>query len=728
MKTPLTLLCLLALALGAEAQTDLRLSDFVLSPVSPRGIGAVKPAANGKSYYQLIDRGRTIVRSGYATGEREAVVLDSAVMASAGVRRWDGYEMSRDESRILLHTASQPIYRHSFRANYYIYNRADKTLKPLSERPNEEIATLSPDGKHVAYVSQNNVYIADLVSGRQTQVTTDGEINKIINAVPDWVYQEEFGIINSFAWSPDGQTLSFIRWDETNVPMYSMTLYEGDCHPNADYALYPGSYDYKYPVAGQPNAIVSVHSYNLATGSLSRMSLPITAEDYVPHIAYAGRPDALMVMTLNRDQNDLRIYRVNPASGQATQVYQEQSTTWIDSEMARNVAYFDDTFVIPSERSGYCQLYRYSLDGKLLGALTSGKQPVTAFYGYDARRGHYYYQATDGPLNRVVMRTDNRARMQPVAATSGTNSAAFSADYTYYIHTFSNAQTPTQYSVCRTDRKQALVRQLETNDTYRAKYTAPNVPQRQFVAFVNDAGDSINGFIIKPTDFDPTRKYPVIMSQYSGPGSQQVRNNWKMDWENYFATQGYIVACFDGRGTGGRGKAFESVTYLNLGHYETLDQIAAARYMASQPWVDADRIGIWGWSFGGYEVLMAMSHPDSHYAAGVSIAPVTSWRFYDTVYAERFMLTPEKNPNGYAASAPLDKVDNLKGDLLIMFGSADDNVHVINAMQYIAKLHGRGSQFEMMVYPNMNHSINGCGVREPLYQRVLNFFDRKLKQ
>lgn len=723
MKKTLILLAALAVSVSASA---LDIQDYVLGGARPRGIGAVTPAMDGKYYYQLADVGKTIARCAYKTGQRIATVLDSVAMHNVQVKRWDGYEMSQSESAILLWADSEPIYRHSFTARFFVYDCKSGQMKSVAGDEPVQIATLSPDGQCVAYVKQNNVYVQRLSDGNITQATTDGLKNHVINAVPDWVYEEEFAMLNSFAWSSDSRTLSFIRWDESEVPMYSMTMYEGDCKPNSDYALYPGSYDYKYPVAGEKNAVVSVHSYDVQAGKLSKMNVPLTAEDYVPHIGYAGPADALMVMTLNRTQNDMHIYRVNPATGIARDIYHETSPSWIDSEMSRNVAYYDDFLVIPNETSGYCQLYQYDLDGHLMRQLTSGEQPVTAYYGYDKKNRLFYYQCTDGPLNRVVRRVDAKGRVQDVEAGKGTNSATFNSDFTYYIHTFSNVDTPTQYRLKQVGKKTS-VRDLQLNEDYCAKYCIPSVPRRQFVTFEND-GYTLNGFIIKPVDFDPTKKYPVIMSQYSGPGSQQVRNNWKLDWEEYFATQGYIVACFDGRGTGARGKAFESLIYQNLGYYETIDQVAAARYMASQPWVDADRIGIWGWSFGGYEVLMAMSHPDSHYAAGVSIAPVTSWRFYDTIYAERFMRTPQENPDGYAQSAPLDKVKDLKGDLLIMFGSADDNVHIINAMQYIAKLHGQKRQFDMMVYPNMNHSINGCGVREPLYQRVLNYFDRTLKK
>ena len=723
MKKTMILLAALAVSMSASA---LDLQDYVLGGARPKGIGAVTPAMDGKYYYQIVDGGKTIARYAYKTGRREATVLDSLPMQTAQVKRWDGYQMSQSESAILLWADSEPIYRHSFTARFFVYDCKNRQIKAVANDQPVQIATLSPDGERVAYVTGNNVYVQRLADGNITQVTTDGRKNHVINAVPDWVYEEEFAMLNSFAWSSDSRTLSFIRWDESQVPMYSMTMYEGDCKPNEDYALYPGSYDYKYPVAGEKNAVVSVHSYDVTTAKLSKMDVPLAQDDYVPHIGYAGPADALMVMKLNRTQNDMHIYRVNPATGAARDIYHETSASWIDSEMSRNVAYYDNFMVIPNETSGYCQLYQYDLDGKLMRQLTTGQEPVTAYYGYDSKNRLFYYQCTDGPLNRVVRRVDAKGRVQDVEVAKGTNSATFNSDFTYYIHAFSNVDTPTQYRLKQVGRK-GSVRDLQLNDDYCAKYMVPEVPRREFVTFEND-GYTLNGFIIKPVDFDPSKKYPVIMSQYSGPGSQQVRNNWKLDWEEYFATQGYIVACFDGRGTGARGKAFESLIYQNLGHYETIDQVAAAQYMASQPWVDAERIGIWGWSFGGYEVLMAMSHPDSHYAAGVSIAPVTSWRFYDTIYAERFMRTPQENPDGYAQSAPLDKVKDLKGELLIMFGSADDNVHIINAMQYIAKLHGQKRQFDMMVYPNMNHSINGCGVREPLYQRVLNYFDRTLKR
>lgn len=710
-----------ATTFGASA---LELSDFVLS-YRPYGIAATQKALNGEYYYQKSTDGSKIFRIAYKNEANETTIFNSEELKGCKITDWDGYEMSNDETKILLHTDTKMIYRYSYIADYYVYDVKSQRITKLTDEGGEEIATLSPDNQKVAFVKNNNVYIKNLADGTITTVTTDGEKNKIINGVPDWVYQEEFGILNSLKWSPSSNTLAFIRFDESQVPMYSMTMYEGDCHPNKDYSLYPGSYDYKYPVAGEKNSVVSVMAYDLATSRLQKMNLPITDNDYVPHIDYGTQDDRLMVSTLNRTQNDLHIYAVNPATTQATEVYAEQSTSWIDSKSANDVMYYDTFFVMPSEKSGYMHLYQYAYDGKLIKQLTSGNENVTEFYGYDKARKQFFYQRTNGPLNRMVESVDAAGKVAALTDGDGTYSAKFNSNFKYYIRTFSSQRIPNQYAIYNVNGKK--VRDLELNREFAEKYTAPTVPQREFITVESD-GYKLNGYIIKPVDFDPNKKYPVIMQQYSGPGSQQVLNKWSLDWQEYFATQGFIIACVDGRGTGGREKAFQSVVYQKLGKYESIDQLAAAKYMASLPYVDAKHIGIWGWSYGGYEALMAMSTPGSDYAAGVAIAPVTSWKFYDTIYAERYMRTPQENPDGYRDGAPLENTDKLKGKLLIMWGSADDNVHVINSMQYISKLHGQGNQFDMMIYTNMNHSINGCSVRLPLYQRVLNFFKANLQQ
>lgn len=720
------ILPMVAAVLCCSAASAFELDDFVLGGARVRGIPSSQPALDGRYYYQFNNEGTVIKKFSYKKEKDVTTFFDNAKIAGNTIKSWEGYTMSADEKRILLWTDSNPIYRYSFTANYYVYDIDANKLTPLSQQGGEEIATLCPTGHQVAYVRDNNVYITHLQSGSTIQVTTDGKKNEIINAVPDWVYQEEFGVLNTFAWSADGRYLAFIRFDESQVPMCSMELYQGECNPNPDYSIHPGRYDYKYPAAGEHNSVVSVHVYDIHDGTLTKVELPLKEDDYVPNIQFGRQPvPTLMVVKENRAQTRMNIYAVDPATGAVNEVYDEQSDMWIDEDVVTGVKYYDGFFVVKSNRDGRTHLYKYNYQGKLLKQITSGDYDVTAYYGYDEARKLFYFQTNKGALNRTLRcASDVTGQVKEMVDGNGTYSASFNSDFTYYIRRFSDATTPDQFVLYSIDGKR--VRDLQLNEEYAQKYTSPEIPRREFFTMLNDNGDRMNGYIIKPVDFDPSKKYPCIMSQYSGPNSQQVLNKWKMEWEEYFAMQGYVIACVDGRGTGGQGKDYLKAIYLNLGRYETEDQLAAARYMAQQPYIDADRIGIWGWSFGGFETLMAMSQDDSRYACGVAIAPVTSWKFYDSIYTERFMLTPEENPDGYNY-APLDLTHKLRGKLLLMFGSADDNVRIVNSMQYVAKLHSEGQQFDMMVYPNMNHSINGCGVRLPLYQRVLNFFNQNLK-
>lgn len=708
----------------SSASHAFELYDAVLHS-RPVGIGQMISAIDGKHYYRFDSTNAAIEKVSYATGDVVGVVFDSSKARNCNVKEWDGFAISEDESKILLHTNTQPIYRHSYKADYYIYEIRHNKLMKISTDGGEEIATMSPDARQVAYVKDNNVYIFKVDYGSTVAVTKNGEKNKIINAVPDWVYQEEFGILNSFAWSPDNLTLSFIQWDETEVPMYKMPMYKGVCNSNTEYSLYPGIFEYKYPVAGENNSKVKVLSYDVETRKLQDMKIPLDADGYIPNIRYAKTSERLMVSTLNRTQNDLKIYTVNPRSTVSKLIYSETSDSWIDISLSNNAEYMENTFTILSDKSGYTHLYLYSNSGALIKQLTSGEWNVTDYYGYDPVRKCYYIQTTQrGALNRSIAKIDAKGLITEISATDGTYAASFSKDYSYYVQNFSDFKTPNQYTLWN-PVKGKKVRDLELNRDYADKYCSV-VPLREFFTMESD-GYKLNGYIIKPKDFNPNKKYPVIMSQYSGPGSQQVLNKWTFDWESYFATQGYVIACVDGRGTGGRGKKFESLVYMNLGYYESIDQLAAADYMAALPYVDASKIGIWGWSYGGYEVLMAMSQPKSKYAAGVAIAPVTDWSFYDTIYAERYMRTPNENAEGYKKSAPINKVANQKGELLLMYGTADDNVHPANTLEYVAEMTSRSKLCDMMVYTNMNHSINGCDVRLPLYKKVLKFFDSNLK-
>lgn len=691
----------------------------------PAGIGQITPSVDNKSYYKFNADKSAIEKISYATGECVGKIFDSATARNCNVKEWEGFTMSEDESKILLYTNSSAIYRHSFKADYYVYEVRHNKLMKVSAEGGEEIATMSPDARQVAYVKDNNVYIFKVDYGSTVAVTKNGEKNKIINAVPDWVYQEEFGILNSFAWSPDNLTLSFIQWDESNVPMYKMMTYKGACNPKNQFALYPGVFEYKYPVAGENNSRVKVLSYDVETRKLQDMKVPLDLDGYIPNIKFAKSSDRLMVTTLNRTQNDLKIYAVNPRSTVSKLIYSEKSDSWINVDLANQAEYMNNTFTILSDKSGYTHLYLYSNSGALIKQITDGEWNVTDYYGYDELKKIYYIQTTKrGALNRSIAKVDAKGVVTEVSKTDGTYAVSFNNDFTYYIQNFSDINTPNQYSIWNT-AKNKKVRDIETNDTYAQKFLT-KVPKREFFTMEND-GYTLNGYIIKPLDFDSSKKYPVIMSQYSGPGSQQVLNKWTLDWENYFATQGYIIACVDGRGTGGRSKKFESIVYMNLGKYESIDQLAAANHMASQPYVNSSKIGIWGWSYGGYETLMAMSQPKSKYAAGVAIAPVTDWRFYDTIYAERYMRTPNENVEGYKNSAPINFTSNLNGELLIMYGTADDNVHPANTLEYVAELTSKNKLCDMMVYTNMNHSINGCDVRLPLYKKVLRFFNGTLK-
>ena len=690
-----------------------------------KGIGAVLPSVDGESYYQLRG-GDKVVKVSFKTGN-EQVIFDSSTARDCNISQWSGFEMAPDESKILLYTNYEAIYRHSFRADYYVYEIRHNKLTKLSEAGREEIATFSPDARMVAFVHDNNIYIKKLDYGTQVAVTTDGKKNNVINGVPDWVYQEELDLLNGMAWSPDNLTLSFIRWDESNVKTYPLQMYHGACNPIKENELYPGMYEYKYPKAGCDNSVVSVLSYDVENRTVKSMNIPMTKDDYVAKIVYGKTPERLMVTKLNRHQNEVSLYAVNPRSTVAKLIYTEKSDTWVDFSMVANAVYYDDFFVLRSEKSGWTHLYQYSNSGSLMRQLTNGNWNVTAYYGYNPLNKTFYFQSTQvSPLDRTIAKVDAKGVVSTIVNGAGTYSATFSGNMAYYIQNFSDAKTPNQYRVINTATGKK-VRDLQLNEEYAEKYTGSNVPKREFFQFESD-GNMLNGYMIKPLGFNSSKRYPVIMSQYSGPGSQMVKNSWKVDWEEYFATQGYIVVCVDGRGTGFRGKAFESAVYMKLGQLETVDQIAAAKYMASQPYVDAKHIGIWGWSFGGYEVLMAMSQTDSPYAAGVAIAPVTDWRFYDSIYTERFMRTPNENENGYNQGSPLKRIGKQKGRLLIMAGTADDNVHITNAYQYAAEMTQQNKMFDMMVFLNMNHSINGCETRVPLYMKVLEFFNNNLKK
>lgn len=723
---------LLLLAILPVAAVKPQIVKDIASYVAPqngvRRAPAMQYAPDGTSYYALTDHGKKIVQYDIATGNEIAVTLDVAKTREIKIESIQGFSVSDDGTRLMVYRDREMIYRRSFTAEYYIFEIKRNILLPLStEHPRQQAPVISPDGKMVAFVADNNIYLRKLVFNTEVAVTTDGKKNEIINGVPDWTYEEEFKTTGSIAWSPDCTTLCFIKYNESKVPLYSMEEYYSYCRPEPDHELYPGVMRYKYPVAGELNSVVSVHSYDIDTRRLKQISF---GEDkyieYIPRIAYQPESDQLIVTTLNREQNRMEVFTVNPKSTVVKSLLVEQDNAWLAPATYEDMVYEKDRIVMLSSRSGYSHLYVYSYAGSLLSQLTSGNYNVTDYYGTDAAGNIYYQSTAAGPLNRVVsVKEPKKGTVTDLTPADGTWSAGFAPGMKFYTMTSSSVQQAPVTRLYANEKKPKELRVLAENQSVMDKYR--NVPKREFTTFSSD-GVELNAYIIKPADFNPSRKYPVIMTQYSGPGSQQVLNSWSIDWQNFAAMNGYIVVCADARGTGGRDRAFETVVYRNLGHYETIDQVNVARQVARLPYVDPARIGMTGWSYGGYETLMCASFAeDNPFAAAVSIAPVTDWRFYDTIYAERYMLTPQMNPEGYEESAPLNHTSGLHCPLLMMYGTLDDNVHPANTLNYVSKLQSEGQFCDMFVFPAMNHSINGCGARAVVYGKMMDFFNKNLK-
>lgn len=681
----------------------------------PDGLTYVKLSADGKKIEQFdVDSGKLV-----------GTLLD--VTTTRGDRKLDvikAFTVSDDGTKMLVYEKSEQIYRRTFRAEYFIYDVKRNTLKPLSvNHPMQQSPVMSPDGRMVAFMAaDNNIYIHKIDYGTEVAVTTDGKVNEIINGVPDWTCEEEFSTSRSMEWAPDNSMLCYLKYDESQVPAFSFAMYEGACNPMTQYALYPGNFTYKYPVAGEANSRVSLHSYDVDTRKTKDITLPAEDIEYIPRIHFSPKADKLIALALNREQNRLDFYAVNPRSTVVTQIHQERSNTWVRPEVYQSVAYEQNGMVIFSDRTGWSHLYRIDYNGNDLGALTEGEYDVTAYYGTLPDGSYYYQSAKNGAINRVITKVNARKKkVTDVSPAVGWAVASFSPTGAHYVMNHSSAQEPPVYTLV-SSAKESVVRVLEDNAAVKAKFA--NVAQKEFFTF-NSAGNDLNCWMIKPVDFDESKRYPVVIYQYSGPGSQEVTNRWSIDWMQYFAEQGYIVACTDGRGTGARGRDFEQCVYKNLGYYETKDQVAFLEYLQGLPYVDAKRVGIFGWSYGGYETLMAASS-GAPYAAAVAVAAVTSWRFYDTIYAERYMNTPQANPDGYEKSAPLSCVNKLKCPLLLMSGTADDNVHMSNSIEYLAEMINQNRWPELLLFPNMNHSIYGCNTRAVVYSRMLEFFNRNI--
>lgn len=714
-----------AAAATAQANIVKELEPYTAPLSKPANPGEMVFMPDGKQYVELSGDFKRLILRDVRTGNESGVLFDVANARETTLPSVEGFALSPDASKILLWRNSSPVYRRSFKAEYYVYEVRSRLLRPLSKTHDlQQSPVFSPDSRMVAFVAENNVYVAKLDYETEVAVSTDGELNKVINGIPDWTYEEEFAQTCSMAWAPDNLTLCYIRYDESEVPAYSLTLYEGYCDADKNYALYPGRFTYKYPVAGEKNSRVSVLSYDIETRKTKKVDLPDSRIEYIPRICYGADASSLMIATLNRDQNRFELYRANPKSTVVKSVFVDESKGWIEESEYTGIHYSDRGFVVASARSGYTHLYEYSYAGALLRTLTKGDFDVTDYYGTDALGNYYYQCAAPTPMDRTVVRVDRKGVATVISHKDGTNGAMFTPGMDLVCLSHSDTATPPVYTLCKTDGKQ--VRVVEDNSEYAARVRQLMPSPKEFFTMTSEGGVVLNGYILKPRDFNSSKKYPVIMSQYSGPGSQQVLNRWTLDWEEYFALQGYVVVCVDGRGTGGRGTDFMFSVYKDLGRYETIDQLAAARYAASLPYADSKRIGIYGWSYGGYEALMCATADNAPYAAAVAIAPVTDWRFYDTVYAERYMLTPQQNFMGYRNSAPLHRASNLSCPLLMMYGTSDDNVHPANTLEFVSRLQQSGMFCDMFVFPNMNHSINGCNARAVVWAKMLDFFNKNM--
>ncbi len=631
----------------------------------------------------------------------------------------DSYTFSPDEQSILLANATNQIFRHSFTANYFLYNIATKQLTRVLEQVQEP--TFSPDGLKIAYAKENNLYVYDIDSINSTQITTDGKKNSIINGITDWVYEEEFAFVRAFDWSLDSKKLAFIRFDETEVPEFSMSIFRKD--------LYPTIETFKYPKAGEKNSLVSLNIYDLNLKTNKEINLGNYTDFYIARMKWTNDANVLCAQVLNRHQDNLDLLFIDGTTGAAKVVMNEKDKAYID--VTDNLTFLkDNSFIWTSEKDGFNHIYLYDKTGKLKNQITKGNWEVTAYYGFDEKAKTIYYQSVEnGSINRDVYKIGiNGKNKVRLSTQSGFNSATLSPNYQHYINTFSSANHPPIYSLNETKTgKQVQV--IVNNEALVTKLKTYDLPSKEFFVLKTEKGNMLNSWIMKPKDFDPTKKYPVFMYQYSGPGSQQVNNDWNSSddfWFMMLTQKGYIVACVDGRGTGFKGADFKKCTQKELGKFEVEDQIDAAKVIGNYAFVDKSRIGIFGWSYGGFMSSNCILKGADVFKMAIAVAPVTNWRFYDSIYTERYMQTPQENASGYDENSPINHVDKLKGNFLLIHGSADDNVHLQNSMQMTEALIQANKQFDSQIYPDKNHGIYGGKTRIQLFNKMTNFIKEKL--
>lgn len=705
-----------------SAQQKLSVEEIYTGVFRAKGMDELQALKNTNQYTVLnTDRGsrsQQIDLYDYATLKKVSTLLDTKnhKELTDGI---DSYTFSANEKQILIANNSNPIYRHSFTADFYLYDITTKSLRKVLEQAQEPL--FSPDGSKIAYAKANNLFVMDVASGNSTAITNDGEKNAIINGITDWVYEEEFAFVRAFDWSADSKKIAFIRFDERQVPEFSMDIYRKDLYPSQD--------KFKYPKAGEKNALVSLHIVDVASNTKKEVNLSQYNDFYIARMRWTNDANVLCAQVLNRHQNNLDLLFVDGTTAATKVVLNEKDNAYVD--VTDNLTFLkDNSFIWTSEKDGWNHIYLYDKTGKLKNQVTKGAWEVTAYYGFDEKTKTIFYQSTEnGSIVRDVYRIglDGKKKMK-LSKQVGTNAATFSPNFEFFINTYSSVTTPTQYSL-NSAKDGVQVQMIVENSALTEKLKKYDLPTKEFFVLTTEKGHQLNAWMIKPKDFDATKKYPVFMYQYSGPGSQQVANDW-LDTNDYWfmmlAQQGYITVCVDGRGTGFKGAAFKKCTQKELGKFEVEDQIDAAKVLGTYAYVDKTRIGIFGWSFGGFMASNCLFKGADVFKMAIAVAPVTNWRFYDSIYTERYMQTPQENASGYDDNSPINHVSKLKGSFLLVHGTADDNVHVQNSMQMIEALVQANKQFDWAIYPDKNHGIFGGKTRIQLFNKMTNFIKEKL--
>lgn len=718
----ITTFLLLVASFSIVAQQNITLEEIWSGAFRTKGMDELHAMKNTNQYtilnFDRSSRSMQIDLYDFGTLEKVNNIIDTKNHKE--LQSIDSYTFDKTENKILIATNSNPIFRHSFTADYFVYDISSKKLTKFTDKKIQE-PTFSSDGSKIAYAFENNLYVYDVISQTHLQITNDGKKNAIINGITDWVYEEEFAFVKAYDWNTSGEKIAFIRFDETNVPEFSMDLYnEG---------LYPTQSVFKYPKAGEKNAIVSLHIYDLKTNTTKKINLGNYTDFYIPRIKWTNDNNTLSVHVMNRHQNNLDLHFVDANSGNTQIILNEKDKAYID--VTDNLTFLEDnSFIWTSEKDGYNHIYHYDKNGKLKKQITSGNWEVTNYYGFDEKNKTIYYQSVEnGSINRDVysIKINGKSKTR-LSSKTGTNNSIFSPNFQYFINTYSSAINAPTFTL-NESKTGALIKQIVINNEIEEKLAQYNIAPKEFFTLTTSKGNELNAWMIKPKNFDTSKKYPVFMYQYSGPGSQSVANQWNSSndyWYYMLAQKGYIVVCVDGRGTGYKGAEFKKVTYKELGKYEVEDQIDAAKIIGNYSYVDKSRIGIFGWSYGGFMSSNCILKGNDVFKTAIAVAPVTSWRYYDSVYTERYMQTPQENASGYDDNSPINHVEKLKGNYLLIHGTADDNVHVQNTMKMIEALVQANKQFDWAIYPDKNHGIYGGKTRLQLYTKMTNFILEKL--